>query len=102
MASWRISRRKPHPEGRSMSSPCRNPERSAVIARLVPIALIAVFAVAANNAGAQQDAAPSAGRGPNEVSVTGLFPNGGAPPPRPPDAIGGRFEENKLAIADGE
>ena len=69
-----------------MSSPCRNPERWAVIARLLPIALAAVLAVAANNAGAQQDTAPSAGRGPNEVSVTGLFPNGGAPPP--PDAIG--------------
>ena len=83
-----------------MSSPCRNPERWAVIARLLPIALAAVLAVAANNAGAQQDTAPSAGRGPNEVSVTGLFPNGGAPPP--PDPIGARFEGNKLAIADGE
>ena len=83
-----------------MSSPCRNPERCAVIARLLPVALATVFAVAANNAGAQQDTAPSAGRGPNEVFVTGLFPNGGAPPP--PDAIGRRFEGNKLAIADGE
>jgi cytochrome c oxidase cbb3-type subunit 3 len=83
-----------------MSSPCRNPERWAVIARLLRIALAAVFAVAANNAGAQQDTAPSAGRGPNEVSVTGLFPNGGAPPPQ--DPIGARFEGNKLAIANGE
>src|ERR1700734_3964386 len=84
-----------------MCSPCRNPERSRVIARLPPIAVAAVLAVAANSAAAQQDTAPSAGRGPNEVSVTSLFPNG-ATPPRPPDAIGGRFEGNKLAIADGE
>ena len=84
-----------------MCSPCRNPERSKVIARLRPVAVAAVLAVAANNAEAQQDTAPSAGRGPNEVSVTSLFPNGAAPP-RPPDAIGGRFEGNKLAIADGE
>src|ERR1700678_2018202 len=84
-----------------MSSPCRNPERSAVIVRLLPVAPVAVFPVAANNAGAQQDTAPSAGRGPNEVSVTSLFPNG-ATPSRPPDAIGGRFDGNKLAIADGQ
>jgi cytochrome c oxidase cbb3-type subunit III len=84
-----------------MYSPCRNPERLAVIARLRPTALAAALAVATNNAGAQQDTAPSAGRGPNEVSVTSLFPNGVAPP-RPPDAIGGRFEGNKLAIAGGE
>jgi cytochrome c oxidase cbb3-type subunit III len=81
-----------------MYSRCRNPERWAAIARL-PIALAAVLTVATNNAGAQQDTAPSAGRGPNEVFVTGLFPNGGAPPP--PDAIGARFDGNKLAIADG-
>ena len=84
-----------------MSSPCRNPERWTVIARPLPIALAAVFAVAANSAQAQQDTAPSAGRGPNEVSVTSLFPNGVAPP-LPPDPIGARFEGNKLAIADGE
>ena len=83
-----------------MSSPCRNPERWAVIARLLRIALAAVLAVAANNAGAQQDTAPSTGRGPNEVSVTGLFPSGGAPPPQ--DPIGARFEGNELAIANGE
>ena len=83
-----------------MSSPCRNPERWAASARVVSIALTAALVVAANNAGAQQDTAPSAGRGPNEVSVTGLFPNGGAAPP--PDAIGRRFEGNKFAIADGE
>ena len=84
-----------------MSSPYRNPERCAVIARLLPIALATVFAVAANSAQAQQDTAPSAGRGPNQVSVTSLFPNGVAPP-LPPDPIGARFEGNKLAIADGE
>ena len=83
-----------------MCSLFRNPERWAVSARLPPIALAAVLAVAVNNARAQQDTAPSAGRGPNEVSVTSLFPNGGAP--LPPDAIGARFEGNKLAIADGE
>src|SRR5271168_3542461 len=84
-----------------MSSPSRNPEQWAVVARLRPIALAAGLVVSANNAWAQQDTAPSAGRGPNEVSVTSLFPNG-ATPPRPPDAIGARFEGNKLAIADGE
>ena len=85
-----------------MCSRCRNPERWAVIARLRPLALTAVLAVAANTAGAQQDTPPSAGRGPNEVSVTTLFPNGSGPLPLPPDAIGRRFEGNKLAIADGE
>jgi cytochrome c oxidase cbb3-type subunit III len=84
-----------------MYSRCRNPERRAAIARLLPTAFAAVLVVATNNAGAQQDTAPSAGRGPNEVSVTSLFPNGVAPP-SPPDAIGARFEGNKLAIADGE
>jgi cytochrome c oxidase cbb3-type subunit III len=83
-----------------MSLRCRNPERCAVIARLLPVALATVFSVDANNAGAQQDTVPSAGRGPNEVSATGLFPNGGTPPP--PDAIGRRFEGNKLAIGEGE
>ena len=83
-----------------MSSPCRNLERAA-ITRLLPIALAAVLAVAADNAGAQQDtAAPSAEHGPKDVFVSGLFPNGGAPPP--PDAIGARFEGNKAAIADGK
>src|ERR1700740_2936721 len=84
-----------------MYSRCRNPERWAGIAQLLPIALAAVLVFAANNAGAQQDTAPSAGRGPNQVSVTSLFPNGVAPP-LPPDPIGARFEGNKLAIADGE
>jgi cytochrome c oxidase cbb3-type subunit III len=84
-----------------MYSRCRNPERRAAIARLLSIALAAVLVVASNNARAQQDSAPSAGRGPNEVSVTSLFPNG-VTPPSPPDAIGGRFEGNKLAIADGQ
>ena len=83
-----------------MYSRCRNPERWAVVARLRPVAVASALAVAATNAGAQQDTAPSAGRGPNEVSVTSLFPNGGAVPP--PGAIGKRFEGNKLAIADGE
>ena len=56
-----------------MYSRCRNPERRAAIARLLPIAFAAVLVVATNNAGAQQDTAPSAGRGPNEVSVTLMF-----------------------------
>jgi cytochrome c oxidase cbb3-type subunit 3 len=83
-----------------MSSPCRNPERCAAATRLLPCVLVLVLAVAATHASAQQDTAPAAQPGPHEVSVTGLFPNGGAPPP--PDAIGKRFEGNKLAIADGE
>ena len=83
-----------------MSSPCRNPERRAAAARLRPIALAALLAVAADNAAAQQATAPDADRGPNVVSVTGLFPNGGSPPP--PDPIGERFEGNKPAIADGK
>jgi cytochrome c oxidase cbb3-type subunit 3 len=83
-----------------MSSPCRNPERWAAATRLLPFALVTVLAVAVNNASAQQDTAPDAQHGPNEVSVTGLFPNGGAPPPQ--DPIGTRFEGNKLAIAAGQ
>ena len=82
-----------------MSSPCRNPDLCAAAARLLPFALVTVLAVATNSASAQQDTAPAAQHGPNEVFVTGLFPNGGAPPP--PDAIGARFDGNKLAIADG-
>jgi cytochrome c oxidase cbb3-type subunit III len=83
-----------------MSSPCRNPERWAAATRLLPFALIAVLAVAANSASAQQDTAPDAVHGPNAVFVTGLFPNGGAPPPQ--DPIGKRFEGNRLAIAAGK
>jgi cytochrome c oxidase cbb3-type subunit III len=83
-----------------MSSPCRNPERCAAATRLLPFALVAMLAVAANSASAQQDTAPNAAHGPNEISVTGLFPNGGSPPPR--DLIGTRFEGNKLAIAAGK
>lgn len=82
-----------------MSSRCRDPERSAAATQFLPIALVTLLALSTNNAGAQQETAPSAGRGPSEVFVTGLFPNGGAPPP--PDAIGARFDGNKLAIADG-
>jgi cytochrome c oxidase cbb3-type subunit III len=84
-----------------MFSPCRNLERWAAATRLLPFALVTVVAVVANNASAQQDtAAPEAQHGPNQVFVTGLFPNGGAPPPQ--DPIGARFEGNKLAIAAGE
>jgi cytochrome c oxidase cbb3-type subunit 3 len=83
-----------------MSSPYRNPERWAAATRLLPIALTAVLAVAANDAWAQQATAPDAYNGPKEVAVTGLFPNGGAPPP--PDPIGRRFEGNALAVAYGK
>jgi cytochrome c oxidase cbb3-type subunit III len=83
-----------------MSSPCRNPERWAAATRLLPFILVTVLALAANNASAQQDTAPDAQHGPKEVSVTGLFPNGGAPPSQ--DPIGTRFEGNKLAIAAGK
>jgi cytochrome c oxidase cbb3-type subunit III len=83
-----------------MSSPCRNPEGWAAATRLLPFVLVAVLAVAANNASAQQDTAPDADHGPSEISVTSLFPNGGSPPPR--DPIGMRFEGNKPAIADGK
>ena len=83
-----------------MSSPCRNPERRAAATRLSPFALVTVLAVAANNASAQQDTAPDAQHGPNEIVVTGLFPNGGGPPPQ--DPIGTRFEGNKPAIAAGK
>ena len=83
-----------------MSSPCRNPDRWAAAAQLLPFALVAVLAVASTNASAQQDAAPAAQHGPNEVFVTGLFPNGGTPPPK--DPIGARFEGNNLAIAAGK
>jgi cytochrome c oxidase cbb3-type subunit III len=83
-----------------MSSLCRNPERRAAATRLLPFALVTVLAVAANNASAQQVTAPDAQHGPNEIFVSGLFPNGGAPPPL--DRIGTRFEGNKLAIAAGK
>src|ERR1700722_8601333 len=83
-----------------MSSPCRNPERWAAATRLLPFVLAAVLAVVANNASAQQATAPDAQHGPKEISVSGLFPNGGAPPPL--DRIGTRFEGNKLAIAAGK
>src|ERR1700761_3810595 len=83
-----------------MSSPYQNPERCTAATRLLPFALVTVLAVAANSASAQQDAVPPAQHGPNEVSVTGLFPNGGAPPPQ--DMIGARFEGNQLAIAAGK
>ena len=83
-----------------MSSPCRNPERRAAATRLLPFALVAMLAVVANSASAQQETAPEAQHGPSEVFVTGLFPNGGAPPPQ--DPIGTRFEGNKSAIAAGK
>jgi cytochrome c oxidase cbb3-type subunit 3 len=83
-----------------MSSPCRNPDRWVAATRLLPFALATVFAVAASNASAQQDTVPQAQHGPNEIAVSGLFPNGGAPPPQ--DPIGTRFEGNKPAIAAGE
>jgi cytochrome c oxidase cbb3-type subunit 3 len=59
-----------------------------------------VLAIAANNALAQQDTAPDAQHGPHELFATGLFPDGGAPPPLNP--IGAQFEGNKAAIADGK
>lgn len=83
-----------------MSSLCRNPDLGAAAARLLAFALVTVLAVATNNAAAQQDTAPPAQHGPNEISVTGLFPNGGAPPPQ--DMIGARFEGSKPAIAAGK
>jgi cytochrome c oxidase cbb3-type subunit 3 len=83
-----------------MSSPCRNPDSWAATARLLRFALVTAVAVASDNAAAQQDAAPAAQHGPNEVFVTGLFPNNGTPPPK--DPIGARFEGNKLAIAAGK
>ena len=83
-----------------MSSPYRNPERRAAAMRFLPITLAAFLAFSANDALAQQDTVPDADNGPNVVAVTGLFPNGGSPPP--PDQIGRRFEGNKAAIADGK
>src|ERR1700688_354429 len=83
-----------------MSSLSPNPERCAAATQLLPIALLTLLGLSGNNASAQQDAAPDAQHGPNEISVTGLFPNGGAPPPQ--DPIGARFEGNQLAIAAGK
>jgi cytochrome c oxidase cbb3-type subunit 3 len=83
-----------------MSSPYRDPERCAAATRLLPIALVALLVLGTNEAMPQQGTAPDADRGPEAVSVTGLFPDAGAPPPQ--DPIGARFEGNKLAIADGE
>src|ERR1700726_188813 len=83
-----------------MSSLSPNPERCSAATQLLPIAVLTLLALSANNASAQQDTAPAAQHGPNEVSVSGLFPNGGAPPPQ--DPIGARFDGNKLAIAAGK
>jgi cytochrome c oxidase cbb3-type subunit 3 len=83
-----------------MSSPYRNPERREAATRLLPITLATLLAVSANDALAQQAAAPDADSGPNVVAVTGLLPNGGAPPR--PDPVSLRFEGNKAAIADGK
>jgi cytochrome c oxidase cbb3-type subunit 3 len=83
-----------------MSSPYINPERRAAATRFLPITLATLLTVSANDALAQQDTVPDADSGPKAVSVTGLFPNGGSPPP--PDQIGRRFEGNKAAIADGK
>jgi cytochrome c oxidase cbb3-type subunit 3 len=83
-----------------MSSPYRNPERRAAATPFLPITLATLLAVSANDALAQQSTVPNADRGPNVVSVTSLFPNGGSPPP--PDQIGQRFDGNKAAIADGK
>src|ERR1700729_1738952 len=83
-----------------MSSPCRNPEWHPAATRLLPFALVTMLAVATNEASAQQAAAPDAQHGPNEIAVTGLFPNGGSPPPL--DRIGTGFEGNKHAIPAGK
>jgi cytochrome c oxidase cbb3-type subunit III len=82
-----------------MSSLSPNPERCTAATQLLPIALLTLLALSANNASAQ-DTAPAAQHGPNEVSVSGLFPNGGTPPPQ--DPIGARFDGNQLAIAAGK
>jgi glutathione-independent formaldehyde dehydrogenase len=58
--------------------------RCATATQLLPIALVTWFALSANDALAQQSTAPDADRGPKAVSVTGLFPNGGTPPPQDP------------------
>jgi cytochrome c oxidase cbb3-type subunit 3 len=68
--------------------------------RLPAIILVTLVAVGVREASAQQDTAPDADRGPNAVSVSGLFPGGGAPPP--PDPIGQPFQGNKQAIAAGK
>ena len=83
-----------------MSSPCRNLERRTTAMRLSPIVVVALLVVATNDALAQQGNVPDVLRGPKAVAVTGLFPNGTAPPP--PDPIGSRFEGNQLAIAQGK
>jgi cytochrome c oxidase cbb3-type subunit III len=83
-----------------MSSPYRNRERRAAAMRFLSITIASLLAVSANDALAQQTTLPDADSGPNVVAVTGLFPNGGAPPM--PDKIGRSFEGNKAAIADGK
>jgi cytochrome c oxidase cbb3-type subunit 3 len=68
--------------------------------RLPAIILATFVAIRANNASAQQGMPPDADKGPAEVSVSGLFPDGGAPPQ--PDPTGKLFEGNKQAIAIGK
>ena len=83
-----------------MSSPYQNHDRRVAATRLLPITLAMSLAASANDALAQQATVPDADRGPNVVSVTGLFPNGGAPPR--PDPVSLRFEGNTTVIADGK
>jgi cytochrome c oxidase cbb3-type subunit 3 len=83
-----------------MSSLSPNPERRTAATQLLPIAVLTLLALSANNASAQQDTPPEAQHGPAQVFITGLFPNGGTPPPQ--DPIGARFEGNKSAIAAGK
>src|ERR1700722_19631480 len=57
-----------------MYSRCRNPERRAAIARLLPIAVAAVLVVATNNAGAQQDTAQARVADPTRFPSLAFFP----------------------------
>jgi cytochrome c oxidase cbb3-type subunit 3 len=68
--------------------------------QLPSIVLAMLLAVGSADALAQQDTAPTADSGPKSVSVSGLFPSGGAPPR--PDPTGRRFEGNQQAIAQGK
>jgi cytochrome c oxidase cbb3-type subunit 3 len=83
-----------------MSSPCRNPDRRMAAPRLPAIVFAMLLAVGSADALAQQNTAPTADSGPKSVSVSGLLPGGGAPPP--PDPTGQRFEGNQQAIARGK
>lgn len=82
-----------------MSSPCRRLENIARLALLAGATVVSAeyCAVRADPAQPAAQAAPQGG--PQNVAVSGLFPNGSKPPP--PDPTGKLYQGNSQAIAIG-